>query len=127
MENKRLMYADLSDEDRVLMGALFDYKTEQTVKRASLRLQIEDLKRQEADCTKEIMNLSQRKISEKFDICPHSAKPLSAKEKSRIINKDKARIGVMPASKREEMKKAIVRSRARNKESLFSIPVFGRG
>lgn len=121
------MYADLSDEDRVLMGALFDYKTEQTIRRASLRLQIEELKRQEMTCTKEIMNLSQKKISEKFDICPHSAKPLTAKERRRISEKNKKRIGVMPASKRAEMKAAITRSRARDKESVFSvkIPVLG--
>jgi len=111
------------------MGGLFDFKEKKVAERVTLRNQIETLRRKEMACTKEIMNLSQRKIGEKFDLCPHSAKPLSAKEKKRIANKDKKRIGVMPASQRAKMKAAIVRSRARNKESLFTveIPVFGHG
>ena len=128
-EMKKSTYSDLSDEDKVLMGALFDYKEEQKAERAVLRSQIEKLKIQEMNCTKEIMNLSTCKISEKFDILPHSAKPLSAKDKKRIAESQRKRIGIMPASQREKMKAAIIRSRAKNKESLLTVavPVFGHG
>ena len=128
-ELKKSTYTDLSDEDKVLMGGLFDFKLKRIIERTALRKKIEELKIMEMACTTEIMNLSTRKISEKFDIRPHSAKPLSAKEKKRIANENKKRIGVMPASQRAKIKAAVVRSRARNKESLFTveIPVFGHG
>ena len=128
-ELKKSTYTDLSDDDKVLMGGLFDFKLQRIIERTALRKKIEELKIMEMACTTEIMNLSTRKISEKFDILPHSAKPLSAKEKKRIANENKKRIGVMPASQRAKIKAAIVRSRARNKESLFTVevPVFGHG
>jgi len=124
---KKPTYTDLSDEDKVLMGALFDYKEAQKAERAVLRSQIEALKIKEMNCTKEIMNLSTCKISEKFDILPHSAKPLSAKDKKRIADNNRKRIGIMPASQRAKMEALMVKSRARNKESLFNveIPVLG--
>ena len=75
--NEKLTYADLPDEDKLLMDGLFKHKEKKEVERKILRNIIAQLRKREMDCTKDIMNLSQRKIGEKFDLGANSAKPLS--------------------------------------------------
>lgn len=73
----KLTYADLPDEDRLLMDGLFKYKEKKESERKIIRNILAQLRKQEMDCTKEIMNLSQRAIGEKFDLGANSAKSLS--------------------------------------------------
>jgi len=75
--SEKLTYADLPDEDKLLMDGLFQLKAESEAERKILRDIIARLRKREMDCTKDIMNLSQRKIGEKFDLGANSAKPLS--------------------------------------------------
>ena len=83
----KLTYADLSSEDKILMDALFQVKEEKIKERKMLRNLIAQLKKSEMDCTKEIMNLSQKAIGEKFELGCNSAKPLPKKTR-RELNRE---------------------------------------
>ncbi|TET61419.1 MAG: hypothetical protein E3J47_05175 [Candidatus Stahlbacteria bacterium] len=82
--NKNLAYTDLSDEDKLLMDGLFQYKAEKEVERKILRNILAQLRKREMNCTKEIMDLSQRKIGEKFELGKNSAKPLNRRTRENI-------------------------------------------
>ena len=74
-------YTDLSDEDKVLMDGLFQYKEKKEAERKIYRTIISRIKAMEENCTKEIMSLTRKKIAEKFDISPNSVRPLSDKKR----------------------------------------------
>ena len=85
--SEKLTYADLSDEDKLLMDGLFQHKAGKEVERKIIRNIIAQLRKREMDCTKDIMNLSQRAIGEKFDLGANSAKPLSKRNSEDIKNR----------------------------------------
>ena len=85
--SEHLTYSDLSSEDKILMDGLFQHKEQKIKERKNLRDLIAQLRKKEMDCTKEIMNLSQRKISEKFDLSCNTSKPFSKKVR-RELNKE---------------------------------------
>ena len=85
--NEKLTYADLSDEDKLLMDGLFQHKAGKEVERKIYRNIIAQLRKREMDCTKDIMNLSQRAIGEKFDLGANSAKPLTKRNRENIENR----------------------------------------
>ena len=90
--SEHLTYSDLPDEDKLLMDDLYRYKSGKEKDRKIIRNILASLKKMEMDCTKEIMNLSQRNISEKFDLCVSGAKPLSKRNRENIedrISKEK--------------------------------------
>lgn len=107
-----LTYTDLLDEDKVLMDDLFKYKEEKIAERKIMRDLIAQLKKTELRCTREIMNLSQEAIGEKFELGSTAAKPL--KKLDRV--KAEKRIA--------EKKKIGAHSFSANKLN-FNIPVFG--
>ena len=82
--NEQLTYAELPDEDKLLMDDLFIYKSAKIAERDTIRNKLMQLRQQEQDCTTEIMNLSQRKIGEKFEIGATSAKPLHKRNRENI-------------------------------------------
>ena len=84
---RKTTYSKLSDEDKLLMDELFQYKAGQETKRKRIRNILAKLRKQEMKCTKEIMNLSQRAIGEKFDLCADAAKPLSKKLRRELTKK----------------------------------------
>ena len=90
--NKKLTYADLSDEDKLLMDGLFQHKEGKEAERKIIRNIIAQLRKREMDCTKDIMNLSQKAIGEKFELGFNSAKKLTKTKreiiKNRISEKD---------------------------------------
>lgn len=83
----KLTYADLSKEDKLLMDELFQIKIKAIVQRKEIRAVLAFLRKREMDLTKEIMNLSQKAIGEKFELGCNSAKPLS-KTLRREYNKE---------------------------------------
>ena len=85
MEEK-LTYADLPDEDKLLMDGLFQIKIKAIIERKKVRNELALLRKREMELTKEIMNLSQKAIGEKFELGCNSAKPLS-KTLRRELNK----------------------------------------
>jgi len=86
----KLTYAYLPDEDKLLMDGLFQLKAESEAERKILRDIIARLRKREMECTKDIMNLSQRAIGEKFDLGVNSAKPLTNKNRKELLNKKPA-------------------------------------
>ena len=85
--NKKLTYADLSDEDKLLMDELFQYKLKKENERKIVRNILASLRKREMDCTRDIMGLSQRAIGEKFDLGANSAKPLTRRNRENIIDR----------------------------------------
>lgn len=85
--SEKLTYADLSDEDKLLMDGLFQHKEKKENERKIIRNIIAQLRKREMDCTKDIMNLSQRAIGEKFDLGANSAKPLTKRNRENIENR----------------------------------------
>jgi len=83
----KLTYANLSDEDKLLMDGLFQHKLKKENERKILRNIMKALRKREMDCTRDIMNLSQRAIGEKFDLGANSAKPLSKRNRENIIDR----------------------------------------
>lgn len=81
---EKLTYDKLPDEDKLLMDDLFRYKAKKIRERKEFRVKLAILRKEEMDCTKEIMNLSQRKIGEKFDLGANSAKPLTKRNRENI-------------------------------------------
>ena len=85
----KLTYADLSDEDKLLMDGLFQHKAKKETERKIIRNILMLLRKREMDCTKDIMNLSQKAIGEKFDLGKNSAKPLTKKARQEIESRAK--------------------------------------
>ena len=84
---KHLIYSDLPDEDKLQIDDLYKYKDGKINERKIIRNIMAQLRKREMDCTKDIMNLSQRAIGEKFDLGANSAKPLSKKNREKLLNK----------------------------------------
>lgn len=84
---EKLTYDMLSDEDKLLMDGLFQHKVKKQEERKIIRNIMSRLRKREMDCTKDIMNLSQKAIGEKFDLGANSAKPLSKKNREKLLNK----------------------------------------
>lgn len=82
-----LTYANLPQEDKILIDELFQHKEQKIEERKILRNTISELRKREMDCTREIMNLSQRKIGEKFEISYCAAKPFSKNQRKKIIER----------------------------------------
>lgn len=81
---KKLTYDMLSDEDKLLIDELILFKDQRVIDRKIIRDIIAQLRKMEMGFTTEIMNLSVKKIGEKFDLGHNSAKKLSKKERARI-------------------------------------------
>ena len=82
--SEHLTYSNLSDEDKLLMDDLFKYKLNKEKDRKIIRSILARLRKIEMDHTREIMNLSQKKIGEKFEVNYCAARPLSKKERKEI-------------------------------------------
>lgn len=114
---EKLTYADLSDEDKLLMDGLFQYKAGKEVERKIIRNIIAQLRKREMNCTKDIMSLSTRAIGEKFDLGANSAKPLSKKNRKNIKKKiTENLIERRPAIRQQQIMGAI----ARNEKKICS-------
>ena len=61
---KHLIYSDLPDEDKLQIDDLYKYKDGKINERKIIRNIMAQLRKREMDCTKDIMNLSQRAIGE---------------------------------------------------------------
>lgn len=84
---KHLIYSDLPDEDKLQIDDLYKYKDGKINERKIIRNIMAQLRKREMDCTKDIMNLSQRAIGEKFDLGVNSAKKLTKRNRENIKNR----------------------------------------
>jgi len=135
--SENLTYADLPDEDKLLMDGLFQYKAEKEIERKILRNILAQLRKREMNCTKEIMDLSQRKIGEKFELGKNSAKPLNRRTRENIkdrlsekeIKNQKSGIQGINFKQQSNIVKLTEKSRSKDNNSKFNcdctIPVFG--
>jgi len=135
--SEKLTYADLSDDDKLLMDGLFQLKAEAETERKIIRNIIAQLRKRDMECTKDITNLSQRAIGEKFDLGVNSAKPLNRRARENIkdrlskkeIKNQKSGVQGLSFKQQNKMLKLTEKSRSKDNNSKlncdFIIPVFG--
>ena len=99
------------------MDELFQHKEGKISERKILRNIIAQLRKQEMSCTKDIMNLSQKAIGEKFEVCATSAKKLTKKNREDLKKKvSEKSVERRPAVRQQQIMGAI----ARNEKKICS-------
>jgi hypothetical protein len=77
----KITYSELPVADKLLMDDLFKYKDKLRKERGIVRDIICDIRKIEKRLTADIMNLSQKEISEKFELATSTAKPMDIKDR----------------------------------------------